>query len=310
MLFGNELPRRVVRVARIAGLLFLLAACAATSAVKKGDEARNEFAELPEGAFAYIRINVKPARALLDSFLTRYGLGTKTVKTFFDRTDTAVAALYPPSPASPLEDVKRRFLMVADGKNYPAALSSFSLFFNPAWQKARSVTGGKYWHSQKNRLSLFMRKNKARISDADPFFNENRAEAPESFRFFSAGAQVAAWITNTDFLDKTLARMDIPVTIPALALFISAYRYEEDWQAVFRLETPGPAQARGLVSVLNLVRNSLSEGYGDRIRSPGLAAFARFLLAEPPYVDGSALILKSPVIPEAALAGLIASFRI
>ncbi|MDR2796592.1 MAG: hypothetical protein LBB47_07780 [Spirochaetaceae bacterium] len=298
--------RRIVRAAVTVGLLLSFACCAATSAVKKDAVAGNEFAVLPAGALAYMRIDVKPSRGLVDDILTRRKLNTKTVKTFFDRTDTAVAAVYPASNESAGEGL-RRFLMIAYGKNYPAALSSFSLFFNPDWKKTKSVSGKKYWRYQKNHFSLFMQKNQARISDGDPFFTEDGAETPEIFNAFGADADVSAWITKPDFLNTALARMDIPITVPALALFISASKRGEDWQASFRLETPSQAQARGLVSVLSLARNALAGAY---IKDPELASLARLLLSEPPSVDGNALILKSPSIPESVLAGLIVSFSI
>jgi hypothetical protein len=297
--------RRTSRYACVAGLLLLFAACASTGAVKKDDIPGNIFADLPAGALAYVRVDVKPSRTLLNDILTRYKLDTKTVKTFFDRTDTAAAAVYP-AAGSPHEGT-RRFLLAAYGKNYPVALSAFSLFFSPAWKKTKSVTGKKYWRSVKNRVSLFMQKGRALISDADPFFTEGSAEAPENFHVSVGDSDVSAWITKLDFLNKTLARMDIPITVPATALFISASVHEEGWEVAFRLETPSQAQARGLVSVLTLVRNALSDGY---IKDPKLAAFTGLLLSEPPSVDGNALILRCPAIPEDALSGLIVSFSI
>jgi hypothetical protein len=311
MFFKVSATPCIVRAVLAAGILLVLASCASTSPAGKDEADTNLFADLPAGALAYIRVDVGPSRTLLDRFLTRYRLNTKTVKTFFDRTDTAVAAIYPApagSPAeSPGEEAARRFLLAGYGKNYPAALSSFSFFFSPDWKKTKSVTGKKYWRSTKNRVSLFMQKNRALISDADPFFTEDSADTPENFRPFSAETNLSAWITTPDFLNNALLRMDIPITIPATALFIGASRHEEDWEAIFRLETPGQAQARGLVSVLTLVRNALDNGY---IRDPKMAEFVRLLLSEMPYVDGTALVLKCPAIPEDTLAGLIASFSI
>ncbi|MDR2444597.1 MAG: hypothetical protein LBD44_01475 [Spirochaetaceae bacterium] len=293
--------RRFNRCACTAGLLLLFSACASTSAAKKVDVSGNVFTDLPVGASAYVRVDVKPSRALLDYILTQYRLDTKTVRTFFDRTDTAAVSVYP--AAGSQHEGARRFLLAAYGKNYPTLLSSFSLFFDPGWKKTKSVTGRKYWRSVKNRVSLFMQKDKALISDADPFFIEESAAAPGNFHLFCRDSDVSAWITKLDFLNNTLARMDIPITVPATGLFISASGHEEGWEVAFRLETPGQAQARGLVSVLTLVRNALSDGY---IKDPKVAAFAGLLLSEPPSVDGNALILKCPSIPEAALAGLIA----
>jgi hypothetical protein len=307
MFFKSSTAPQTIRAALAAGILLVFASCASTSAVRKDETAINPFADLPAGALAYIRVDVSPSRTLLDRFLTRYRLNTKTVKTFFDRTDTAVAAIYPAQAESPGEDAARRFLLAGYGKNYPAALSSFSLFFSPAWKKTKSVTGKKFWRSTKNRVSLFMQKNRALISDGDPFFTGDGAETPENFRQFSAETDLSAWITTPDFLNNALMRMDIPITIPATALFIGASRHEEDWEAVFRLETPGQAQARGLVSVLTLVRNALDGGY---IRDPKMAELVRLLLSEMPYLDGTALVLKCPAIPEDTLAGLIASFSI
>ncbi|MDR1362602.1 MAG: hypothetical protein LBJ35_00930, partial [Spirochaetaceae bacterium] len=181
-----------------------------------------------------------------------------------------------------------------------------SFFFDPAWKKEKSITGGKYWRSSKNNVSLFMQKNRTHISDADPFFTEDAAETPENFALFSDGSCVSAWLTGIGLVNRALERINLPITIPATALFAAVFPLGDDWRIAFRLETPAPAQARGLVSVLSMARGALA---GNYIRGDGME-FLRLLLSEPPEVDGSAIVLKSPPLPQSVLSGLITSLSI
>jgi hypothetical protein len=287
-------------IAAVLGLIFLLSACASFSGARRGAPARHEFLDLPAGALAYIWIDVIPSRELLDDILNQNRLNTKTVKTFLGKTNTAVLALYPPG-RSAAGSGERSFLLIGYGGNYPVFLSSVAMTFDPAWKKKKSPAGKKYWTSKKTRLSFFMQKEETYISDGELFFDRGDAEPPASFGVFNEGAQMAAWITDISPLNNALARMDIPVTIPADALFIAGFRHGEDWQAVFRMETPSPAQARGLLSMLLLLRKALD---GNYIKDANAANFARFLLSESPELDGRAIILKSPPITRARLAGL------
>ncbi|MDR2803294.1 MAG: hypothetical protein LBB22_03270 [Treponema sp.] len=278
------------------------ASAAASAGLNGGGMAGGEFADLPAGALAYINIDVKLSRKLLDDVLTRYKLNTKTVISFFDRTDRAAAAVYAEN---------KRFLLIGYGKNYPAGLSSFSLFFNPSWEKRKSAAGKKYWYSAKNRFTLLMQKNKTHISNGDPFFSADMAETPENFALLNDGSGVSVWMADTEILNRLLVRMDIPITIPASALFISAVPQdsgEENWNITFRLETWTQSQAKGLISVFSMLRNALNGNYISN--KTAAAAFVRTLFSEPPALDGSAIVLKCTSISRSELAGLAASFPV
>jgi hypothetical protein len=277
----------------------LLSACASFSGGWRSVAAQHEFLDLPAGASAYIWADVIPSREFLDDILSQNRLNTKTVRTFLDKTNTVVLALYPPDSSA--ADSERSFLLVGRGANYPVFLSSASMTFDPAWQKKKSPAGKKYWSSKKNTLSFFMQKQKTYVSDGALFFDWAGTEPPASFWDFNEGAQIVAWITDISPLNNALARMNIPITIPADALFIAGFRRGEDWQAVFRMETPSFAQARGLASMLLLLRRALD---GNYIKDLNAAEFARFLLSESPEIDGRAIILKSPPITRTRLAGL------
>jgi hypothetical protein len=292
------------RILAVLGVGFSLAACAGSSGVRRGVSARHEFLDLPAGALAYIWVDTVPSRDLLNDILSQNKLNTKTVKTFLDKTSTVGLAVYPPG-SSGNGGGERRFLLIARGGNYPVFLSSVSMALDPAWSKKKSPTGKKagkkYWASKKNRLSFFMQKDETYISDGELLFDWEGAESPDSFWVFNEGAQMAAWITDISLLNNALARMDIPVTIPADAIFIAGFRHGEDWQIVFRIETPGAVQARGLYSILSLLRGAFDEIH---IKDANAAMIVRLLLSEPPELDGRAIILKSPPVTGARLAGL------
>jgi hypothetical protein len=295
--------RIILRTVLAAGAAVLLAACAARAGVRKGLDAGNEFADLPADAPVYVWADAKRARELLDDVLADSGVGGKAVKTFLDRTFEASAALY--FRAEETDGGGRSFVLAGSGRNYPAAASAFSFFFSPSWKKIRSITGKKYWCSSKNRISLSIKRNKAYISDGDPFFDGGGAAAPAGFTLFSDGASLSAWIKDISPLNGVLERIDIPITVPADALYIAAFEAGNGWQAVFRMETPSAAQARGLVSLLSMARSAIARGY-----ITDAAGFVCLLFSEAPSVDGSALTLKSPVMTRAEFAGLIALLRL
>jgi hypothetical protein len=288
------------KIVAVFGVWFSLAACAGSSGVRRDAPARHDFPDLPVGALAYIWVDVAPSREFLDDILSQNRLNTKTVKTFLDKTKSATLAFYPPGSSGDGEG-GRSFVLIGRGANYPVFFSSVSMAFNPAWGKKKSPTGKKYWRHKKNRLSFFMQKDETHISDGDLFLDGEGAESPESFWTFTEGAQLAAWITDISPLNNALLRVDIPITIPADALFIAGFRQGEDWRAVFRMETPSPAHARGLLSMLSLLRRAFD---GNYIKDANAAGLARFLLSEPPELDGRAIILRSPPITRDRLAGL------
>jgi hypothetical protein len=286
--------------------VILLAACAGRAGVRENLDGENRFAGLPADAAVYVTADVEHSRELLDDVLAFSGFGGKTVKAFLDKTLKVSMALYLRMDGTERAGGGRTFVLAGSGRNYPAAASSFSFFFSPSWKKIRSVTGKKYWRSSKNRISLSIKRDKAYISDGDPFFDGNYAEPPAGFTLFSGGSRVSAWITDMSPLNSALERIDIPITVPADNLYIAAFEDENGWQAVFRMETPSAAQARGLVSVLSMARSALARGY---ITDAAAASFVRLLLPEAPLVDGSAIILKSPVMARGEFAALIAALR-
>jgi hypothetical protein len=285
----------------------LLSASCAVSGGGKKDAARwrNDFADLPADAPVYVSVDTVRSRTLLDNILVEHGLNGKTVKAFFDKTERAAAALYPRIDGRASPD--RAFLLACYGHAYPAFLSSLSFFFSRSWKQVRSVTGKKYWHSSKNRISLYMRRDRAYISDADPFFAEESTAPPDNFACFSDGARVSVWLRDASLLNNALARIDIPVMVPATAIFIAAFEIEGYWQAAFRVETPSETQARGLVILLSMVSSALSSG---RITAVPGGELARLLLSETPSLEGSALTLKSPRMTQAEIARLIALLSI
>jgi hypothetical protein len=275
-----------------AALLFV--SCA-TTGVRDAGAFHGGFDGFPADALAYIRIDVKSTRKLMDGVLARNGLNTEAVKKFLDKTDTVAAAVFP-------LDAERRFLLAADGKNYPAAASSFSFAFSPAWKKIASATGRRYWRNEAKRLSLVLSSGNAYISDADPFFTGPRAVPPDSFAPFAALADASVWVWDTSFIDTALAVANVPITIPSTGLFIALFRQTDGWRLALRLEMPSAAQAKGLAAVLTMLRTSLRNGAVKL--DPEVATFANLLLSEPPQADGSAIVFQNPHLGDGELYGL------
>jgi hypothetical protein len=275
----------------------LLFVSCATTGVRDAGAFRGGFDGFPADALAYIRLDVKSTRKLMDGVLARNGLNTEAVKKFLDKTDTAAAAVFPLG-------AERRFLLAANGKNYPAAASSFSFAFSPAWNKTASATGRRYWRNEARQLSLVLSSGSAYISDADPFFTGPRAVPPDSFAPFAALADASVWVRDTSFIDTALAVADVPITIPSTGLFIALFRQTDGWRLTLRLEMPSVAQAKGLAAVLTMLRTSLRNGAVKL--GPEAATFANLLLSEPPQTDSSAIVFQSSHLGDGELSGLIA----
>jgi hypothetical protein len=277
--------------------VLLFSACSTAPRGAKSGEERDEFALLPPGALVYAALDVDKSRGLLDEVLENLRSNTKTVRQFFDKTDSAALGIYPARSG-------RRFFIAGAGKNYPVAGIGFSLFFTSAWKKVRASGGASYWRSEKNRLSLSVQRKITVISDAEPFSPGGGVQAPDSFLLFREGAAASVWLTNINPINMALMKADIPITIPANELFITFSENSGLWACEFRLETTAPAQARALASMLTLLRNALA---GKTLKDPKAADAAQMLLSSPPRIDSSALILQSPPLGQTELAGLIGS---
>jgi hypothetical protein len=280
--------------------ILALASCA--SAPKTPAGSGGKFASLDPGAIVYLWADIPGARPILDKSQFA-GFDGKRTADILDRTSAAAAAIYPP-------ETGKRFMVAARGR-YPSFWAGMSFSFSASWKKRRSATGGRYWYSARENLSVFLNARGALVSDGDPFPRGDGPEVPPALEDMSAGAVFAGWIPDAaEPLKRFTAKLDLPIEIPADQLIFALYPAPEEgrYQAALRLETPSATEAQALAAMISMLRLFLPPP--DDLEAGSPAALASALFANPPETGGAALLLKSAVLESGGIALLFNMFSI
>ncbi|MDR1100089.1 MAG: hypothetical protein LBL28_06365 [Treponema sp.] len=296
------------------GVIFLLLFSCVTSP-KSPDPFQDEsvFLPLEPGASAYLLVDVPGVRPVIDQ-IGIPGMSGIQAKEILDRTWSAAAAFFP-------EGNERRFQAAAWGK-YPEFGGRLALAAGKDWKRERSKTGGTYYHSAKDGLSVALNASQAFASGAgpgsagDPFAAAPGTEAPEGFAEFRRGAVLALWLTDpAPPANRFFAALGIPLQLPAEQLFVSLLPHVPEgegtgggaeYEALIRIQTPAAGQARALLALINMARVYAPEtGEAD-----GPAALAAALFANPPVQDGRNLNLRTAAMDPAEIALLFSVFSI
>jgi hypothetical protein len=281
-------------------LALAVVSCASGPDLKKARAGREgEFALLAEGALAYFYVDVSAARSLLRN-VPLAGMGGGQAAEVLDRTGSAVIALYPGG--------ERRFLVAARG-TYPSTRAGISFAFSPDWKRVRSVTGNRYWRSSKNKLSLVLGPDQALLSDGDPFTPPPGTEAPSGFEEIRRNALLAGWTDTAEAVNRFIAAMAIPITIPADRILFGIYAAPRDrtrYEAKLRVQTATVSQARALVSIFSMARLFIA---GVEFSGPeGMVAAALF--ANVPVQEGSDLIITTGLLDAEGITLLFNMFSL
>jgi hypothetical protein len=300
--------------------LLVLASCA--TGPRKAEPpgpGQDDFALLPPGGTLYFAVDVPQARPILD-LVSLGDLSGKDAAAVLDRTGSAVAAVYG-------EGEPRSFLAVLRG-GYPRFRSGLSFAFSPAWKKARSATGARYWRSSSYGLSLFLDADRALVSDGDPFSPPPGAEPPEGLAELRRGALLAGWLEDAGTpISQFFAQIEIPIQIPAKRALFGVYALsrgpasegagpsgnagdpeEPVYEAALRIETPSASQAKALVSVISMARLFMAGGASPGAGSP--LALAAALFANPPVQEGPFLLIHTGAMDARGIALLFNMFSV
>jgi hypothetical protein len=272
-----------------------LAACASVPPTPPGDAAG--FASLPPGGLIYFALDVPASRPLPD-LLFLGGFQGEAVSGLLDLTDSVRAAVFDGQG-------ERRFYLRARGR-YPSFQTGLSFIFSPAWKQTSSAQGGRYWRSRENRLSVALNSREALVSDGDPFTAGAGPEVPAALEEMSRGAVLSGWIPHTeDYAARLLqgvfgqfsAGAGLPIRVPAERLVFGVYKSsapakgpEPFFDLVLRIETPSESHARGLASLMGMLRLFLAGQDGPGGGPPAILS----ALAAAPVRQGAALILRAP----------------
>jgi hypothetical protein len=270
------------------------------------------FALLPPGGLAYFVLDIPGSRPLPDLIFPGELRGA-SVSDLLDRTESAVAAVFE-------EAGERRFFLRAEGR-YPSFWAGLSFIFDPAWKKVRSLRGERYWRSERDRLSVILGPREALVSDGDPYTAEPGPEAPAALAELRRGAVLAGWVPHTaGYADRLLemmmggpSREALPLHIPAEQLVFGVYPSAAPGEApdplfdlTLRVETPSASHARGLASMVSMLRLMA----GGRGAGGSGTLWEALLFAAPPVLDGNALILRAAGIKAGDIALLFNLFSL
>ncbi|MDR2158492.1 MAG: hypothetical protein LBP23_00320 [Treponema sp.] len=256
-----------------------------------------EYLPLHEGALAYMVIDVKDARPVLESLSGRFPLaaGEKQTKEMLDRTGSAALAVFGADGGGHMQ--------AAAWGRYPAKRAGISFALDRNWKKRKSAAGYSYWYSERNRMSVALSASQAFVSvktagpeePPEPAGPPPGVLMPGDFAAFRQGASLALWIPEPrSSIDRLMRAMEIPLQIPAEEVFAALHPGEgtgggQRYEALLRLRTPSPSQAKALVSLFSMARYLIAGTTEDQ----GSAALGAILFANPPAQDDRYITLKT-----------------
>jgi hypothetical protein len=284
---------------------------------------------------AYVVANVPEARPVLDR-ISIEGYNSTQMAEVLDKTQFAVAALYPPESG-------RGIRAVTWGK-YPNVRAGFAFTMSKDWKRQRTASGKYYWYAPTHRLSLALSSSQAfaavapaqGIADpaarealaavemaAGPFTQGPGIEVPEGFNAFREGSYLALWMENpAERLDRFLSALRVPLHIPAeqlMAAFSTLPPVQEPGpdeasgtlhEIKLRITAPSEATARSMMTLFSTARIFIL-----RSGSPGGMDGETFkllslLFTRPVEQEGAFLTLRSPPMDERGIALLFNLFSV
>jgi hypothetical protein len=243
----------------------------------------NDFAPLDTGALAYLFIDVKQARSIINLLPVEI-LNDKQTRQMIDKTSFCTVAVFP-------KESVRRFQAIAWG-NYPSFRADMAFTFNKHWKKIKS-SGETYWHSPANKLSLMVKSGQAFVvsspSPVNPMTTAHGLKTPEGFSDFNSQSPASCWIENpAPFLSGILRETGLPLQISVNQLFINLYpAAQKQCEAIIRMQFENASFARGMMALLNLAGNFSSD-----------SILTKLLLSNPPVQNGNYLDVKTAVMDE------------
>jgi len=263
---------------------------------------KNDTLPLQSGAAVYLFADAQKVKPLLD-ILPLEVLNDKQVKNMIDKTNSAMAALFPRDSALQLQ-------LTAWG-NYPKSGARMALGSNKSWKKEKSASGQTFWYSVNDRASIAIASRQifAAVSSADkppdPF--ASGAKIPDGFSdFFNAQktSVISCWIENPGpIFQQILHNANLPIRVPVDRLFISLNTaisaQTNQYEAVIRLQFENASQARAVAAALRLAG-------GFTARDPDLAIVMLFL-ANPPVQEGRYVDIRTGVMGEDVILQLFSN---
>ena len=291
---------RRVYAAFFAVNLLLFLSCVTTPKAADPLAGGTEYLLLNGGALAYMVIDVKEARPILDGLSARFPLSAANsgqTKRLLDRTGSAALAVFGADRGG--------YVQAAAWGRYPAKKAGISFAFDRNWKKRKSGAGYSYWYSERNRVSVALSDSQAFVSmktagpdgPPEPAGLSPGIPVPGDFAAFRQGAALAFWLPEPRVpVERLTQSIELPLRIPAEEIFAALRREgggdEKRYGALLRIRTPSASQARALASLFTMARNLIAGMTDDE----GPAVPAAILFANPPVQDGRYVTVRTAVM--------------
>jgi len=313
------------RISILSGIIVLFLSCQTTPKIPVMPEGT---LPLDKGASVYVIADVKRALPIIE-LLPIEELNSEQTRQMLERTDSFVAALFP--------QTSNRKMQIAANGNYPAGLSGLAFTFNKDWKKQRIESGGNYWYSEADGLSILINSKRAFVvssndnAPVNPIASANGVKMPEGFYEFSKGYPVSCWLEDTaPIISRIFNEMEMPVRFPVQYMFINLYPVEQfadfpeeyradypayyrlglsnsqsQYEALVRLQFENSSQSRGMAAIFNLAAGLISN---DDSASNDDTSFASILFANPAVQNGRSLDIKTKRLTEKDITLLLETF--
>ncbi|MDR2467388.1 MAG: hypothetical protein LBD22_00305 [Spirochaetaceae bacterium] len=233
----------------------------------------------PRGAEYYISVDRTKNSVIYDTFFPAEELSDTTLRSIINNVKKITFAVYQNTP-------RQGVLAVLHGGGYPVFRSMFYFGFSSKWKKVVTKHGN-YWQSKKENVTVALRRNVILIAFGDVMFEESGVIAPAIYDAFQSGAMAGGWTPKADFLNVFFAENDIPLNLPVTNIIFNLKSRKSHFELNFRLEMPGPAQAKLAASLITLMRRGLPP------RETSEFQVADILLANPVQIDGNAVLITT-----------------
>jgi hypothetical protein len=174
--------------------------------------------------------------------------------------------------------------------------------------------GDHYYHSPGYGFSVVLERNRALLSDQDPYAGEGGVTPPEKLAELRGDAILAGWMENPGpAVNRFLTGLGIPIQVPANRLQFAVHEAPAQenihrYTAAIRLETSSTTQAGALAALISMARMVM--GGAKPTDAGGLMALAIVLFANPPVLDGQDLIVHTGEMGEGEIALLFSRFSL
>jgi len=287
-----------IRIIQAVIVFFLFLSC---QTVPKIPDMPEGTLPLAKGASVYVIANAKQARPIIE-LLPLEELNNKKARQMLEKTDSFAAAVFPQTGVQKMQ--------VAANGNYPG-LSGLAFIFNKNWKKQHNESGGSYWYSAANGLSIAMSTDRAFVvssvdkTPVDPVTSASGVTMPEGFNEFSRGYPLSCWMEDTTpLINRIFNEKEMPIQLTVQYVFINLYPADSSdsqnkYEALIRLRFENAFQSRGMAAIFNLAAGLMSNDN---------STIASILFANPVVQNGRSLDIKTKRLTEKDITLLLETF--